>query len=148
MDKYNYLLRQMVIEDLAQVVQLEQACYPQPWSQELFCAELDNTLSTITVCLWQEQIVGYLCYWDIAQEIEIHNVATSPAFQGRGVGSHLMTALFAYATQQQIDTIFLEVRRGNIAAIRLYEKFVFQITGCRKQYYADGEDGLLMTWQR
>jgi ribosomal-protein-alanine N-acetyltransferase len=40
--------------------------------------------------------------------------------------------------------VFLEVRRGNVAAIGLYHAFGFGQAGERKGYYRDtGEDALL-----
>jgi RimJ/RimL family protein N-acetyltransferase len=40
----------------------------------------------------------------------------------------------------------LEVRKSNVAAIKLYEKFGFEVDGERKKYYRDnGEAALLMS---
>lgn len=44
---------------------------------------------------------------------------------GRGIGTALMERLIAHAREQGIEIIELNVRRDNIRAIRLYEKFGF-----------------------
>ena len=42
------------------------------------------------------------------------------------------------------DTVLLEVRSSNTAAIRLYEEYGFVKTGIRKGYYDNKEDALIM----
>jgi ribosomal-protein-alanine N-acetyltransferase len=45
-----------------------------------------------------------------------------------------------------MESAFLEVRRSNVAAEKLYEGLGFGVTGLRPMYYPDNmEDGLLMT---
>lgn len=144
----NWRLRTMLASDLAQVVAIEQSCYPHPWSVELFQRELDNPLAKLLVCCCQQEVLGYLCLWNIAGEVEIHNVATSPHWQRRGVAAFLMDAVTSYMVQHQVDRAFLEVRCGNETAISLYRKHLFRVTDRRKEYYSDGEDALLMCWQR
>ncbi|OQY22334.1 MAG: ribosomal-protein-alanine N-acetyltransferase [Desulfobacteraceae bacterium 4572_35.2] len=146
-----WCLRQMTASDLPQVVAIERSCYPQPWSVDLFQREFDNPLAQLFVCACQDDVIGYLCLWNIAGEVEIHNVATSPQWQRKGVAALLMQALWDYIDKHQIvDRAFLEVRCSNHAAIHLYEKHLFRVTDCRKGYYSngDGEDALLMCWQR
>lgn len=44
---------------------------------------------------------------------------------GRGIGTAIMERLIAHAREQGIEIIELNVRRDNLRAIRLYEKFGF-----------------------
>lgn len=141
-------LRTMTVDDLSEVTAIEQACYRQPWGPELFQRELDNPLAYVIVCVVEEAIAGYLCFWDIAAEVEIHNVATKPALRGKGVGQMLMDCVFRYIESHGVDSAFLEVRSSNHTAINLYKKYAFDVIDRRKQYYADGEDALLMEWRR
>jgi len=49
------------------------------------------------------------------------------------------------AREERCRSIFLEVRRSNSAAIKLYEKFGLVIKGMRRSYYSEeGEDALTM----
>ncbi len=141
-------LRAMTAGDLSEITAIEQACYSQPWCVELFQRELDNPLAYAIVCLVEDEIAGYICFWDIAAEIEIHNVATKPVLRGKGVGRALMDCVFSYIDSHGIDSAFLEVRSSNTTAIKLYEKFAFLTIDKRRHYYSDGEDALLMEWRR
>ncbi|MDY0189641.1 MAG: ribosomal protein S18-alanine N-acetyltransferase [Desulfuromonas sp.] len=138
----------MTTEDLTDVVAIEQDCHSKPWGRELFQRELDNPLAHVILCVVDESIAGYICFWDIAAEVEIHNVATTPSLRGMGVGRVLMDCVFSYIDSCKIDSAFLEVRSSNAIAIRLYEKFAFLTVDRRTNYYSDGEDALLMQWRR
>ena len=56
-----------------------------------------------------------------------------------------MLALLDAAVAREAVSSTLEVRAGNLPAKRLYEKLGYEVTGVRKRYYRDGEDGLIMT---
>jgi ribosomal-protein-alanine N-acetyltransferase len=44
-----------------------------------------------------------------------------------------------------VPNIWLEVRRSNLTAKRLYEKQGFEAAGCRPRYYKDSsEDAIIM----
>jgi ribosomal-protein-alanine N-acetyltransferase len=45
-----------------------------------------------------------------------------------------------------LESVSLEVRTSNTAAITLYEKFGFVVAGRRAAYYPNGEDALLMIY--
>lgn len=53
----------------------------------------------------------------------------------QGIGSMLLNRLIAYARQNGIEIIDLEVRSDNTAAIHLYEKFGFQHIGTIPAYF-------------
>ena len=46
--------------------------------------------------------------------------------------------------EREVDVISLEVRKSNVKAQILYEKYGFMKEQVRKQYYSDGEDAYLM----
>lgn len=54
------------------------------------------------------------------------NIATMPAFRGRGLGARV-TAALCRRLRAECDTIGLNVRADNFAAIRLYERLGFAI---------------------
>jgi len=56
------------------------------------------------------------------------NIATHPDFRGRNIATKLISAL-CYNLQNEVDTISLNVRAENKAAINCYIKMGFEITG-------------------
>lgn len=130
--------------DLPRVIAIEDACYPDPWSETHFRQELQQVHAQVDLCWAGSELAGYLCYWLIAGEMQILNVATAPSFQRRGVARRLMDHAFEVCRARGLDRAYLEVRVGNRPAIELYRGFGFVEDGTRKRYYSDGEDALLM----
>jgi ribosomal-protein-alanine N-acetyltransferase len=81
-------------------------------------------------------------------ECELEFVLVPPHARRRGIGSALMETVLAWARERGAKEIWLEVRKSNVHAVRLYERCGFAITGSRPGYYVDPvEDALLMRCQ-
>lgn len=87
--------------------------------------------------------LGFLVAWHVVDELHVLNVATSPEMRRRGVGAVLVEAALAFAAESGVRLVLLEVRRSNVPAIRLYEKFGFSVSGVRERYYADNDEDAL-----
>lgn len=138
------ILRPMTVEDLHLVHALECASEASPWTPEHFLAELANPCSRIDLCWRDGQLAGFLCWWLIAGEVQIQNVATATAFRRQGVAARLLEQLFRQCREQGFESAWLEVRVGNQPAIALYQRFGFTVVGRRPRYYGDGEDAVVM----
>ncbi len=141
------ILRPMTAEDLPLVHALECAAETSPWTPEHFVAELANPCSRIDLCWREGQLAGFLCWWLIAGEVQIQNVATAPTFRRQGVAAELLEHLFRQCREIGFESAWLEVRVGNQPAIALYERFGFTAVGRRPKYYVDGEDALVMCFK-
>lgn len=140
----NKSLRVMTANDLDAVVAIENASYPAPWSAQQFVDELRNPVATILLCELEEEIAGYICYWLIAGEMQILNIAVAPQARRNGIAKQLLNQAFVDCQQRGLSAAWLEVRSGNSGAINLYRQNGFVIDGERRGYYRDGEDALLM----
>ncbi|MDX2493349.1 MAG: ribosomal protein S18-alanine N-acetyltransferase [Desulfuromusa sp.] len=140
----NYIIRSISESDLDAVVQIEQDCYPHPWSLQQFFQELENPVASILICEIEDKIVGYICYWLIVGEMQILNVATAPQVRRKGVAAQLLEQAFKRCVSANLLSAWLEVRAANQAAITLYQRHGFKQSGIRKSYYRDGEDAIIM----
>ncbi|MFK5925786.1 MAG: ribosomal protein S18-alanine N-acetyltransferase [Desulfuromusa sp.] len=140
----NYFFRLMSDADLDAILAIEQDCYPHPWTSRQFLQELENPAATILVCENETRIVGYICYWLIAGEMQILNLATSPKFRRQGIAAQLLAEVFKRCAFSELSSAWLEVRSGNLTAKALYQRHGFKLSGTRKAYYRDGEDALVM----
>ena len=68
----------------------------------------------------------------------IYGIAVSPGFQGRKLGQLLLRRAIDRLREQGIQTIVLEVRTDNAAAIKLYKKFGFAHCRNIENFYGAG----------
>lgn len=140
------VIRRGRLEDLDGIAALEQVCFASPWSRESLYRDMaENQMAMYFVAELDEEVVGYLGIWLVSEEGHINNVAVSPSHRRRRIGSALIEAMLEATQAEGIIAHTLEVRAGNEAAKRLYEKFGFKEAGLRKGYYEDnGEDAVIM----
>ena len=141
------VIRPMTAEDLEQVHALECAAQQDPWSPEHFAAELGNPFSRVDLCWRNGELAGFICTWLVAGEVQIQNVATAPTFRRQGVAARLLALALERCRASGFEAAWLEVRAGNAAAIALYHRFGFREATRRRDYYADGEDALVMCYR-
>ena len=125
---------------------IERGQFSNPWSIEHFKAELANSFSQFYVAEDQENssLAGFLVFWRLGNELELHKIAVEKTCLRRGYGSCLLDFFISTARSWHCQQALLEVRASNAAAIRLYEKFAFQRVGRRRDYYSQpAEDALV-----
>lgn len=124
---------------------LEAACFSQPWSKEGI-ADSIRAGTRFFVAETGGRTAGYVGITTVVDEGYITNLAVFPQYRRKGVAGALLRAVFQLAKQQGLSFVSLEVRRSNLAAISLYEKFGFKTEGERKDFYENPrEDALIMT---
>jgi ribosomal-protein-alanine N-acetyltransferase len=148
MDEFQ--VRPMTPEDLTRVLEIEQVAFRNPWSAELLRRELGHDWSTILVAeepgpRGQMNVVGFVIFWIVHDELHVLNVATAPEHRNRGVGRLVLETALAQGRRRHCTLATLEVRRSNAAALGLYRDFGFRPVGIRPNYYVDeGEDAIVM----
>lgn len=136
-------IRLMTEKDLPQVISLQHQLFKQQFNFEDYVQ--DKMFHYGIVIEETDQVVGYLVGQIIFEMSDLYYVAVHPNYRSRGYGKLLVDQFIHDAYKNDGDTMSLEVRMSNQAAIRLYEKCGFISVGTRARYYADGEDALLMT---
>jgi len=135
--------------DLEAVLRIEQASFVNPWTREMYLAELDNR--GIFYCYVarneSKQIVGYCSFWRVLDELHINNLAVAPEYRGAGVGTALLTEVVRQGAELGAHRATLEVRLSNQAARRLYERLGFTVAGVRQAYYTNPVEDALVLWR-
>lgn len=133
-------------EDPPALAELDRRCFVIPWSEKSFTDELSNKMANYFIARDGERIVGYAGFWEVCGEGDITNVAVDTDYRRQHIGSRLIEEMIRRAKNMKLELLTLEVRRSNIAAQGLYEKYGFEVIGERKAYYSDNrEDALIMT---
>lgn len=127
------------------IAEIETKSFPTPWSEELIRAEFQKAFSLILGVTYGEFLLGYSLNHLIADELHLLTFAVHPDYRNRGIGAVLLRELGDEALRRGGKSIYLEVRRGNFVAQRLYNSFGFSVIGHRARYYSDnGEDALVL----
>jgi ribosomal-protein-alanine N-acetyltransferase len=138
-------ITRMAESDLDEVHQIETKVFSDPWSKQAFLSDLKNDFAIPLVARFENKVAGYTCLYSAADEIQIGNLAVSPDFRQRGIGTRLVEHIISLATENHKRLLVLEVRPSNEAACKLYAKFGFRVAGKRKYYYhKPTEDALIM----
>jgi len=136
------------LHDLPSITDIESDQFPDPWTAGVFREIIDHDNQTLYAAKNGEQVVGYIAVWILEDELHILNICVAGPYQRQGIGSQLLIHALGLKRDQEIETIFLEVRHSNDAALKLYEKFGFEVLYRRKNYYASGADALVMRLKR
>jgi len=137
----------MTEADLDEILVIENYSFPLPWNREHFLDELKSVHAFPLVAFDpEEKLMGYICPRLLFDEGHILNVAVNRDFRGCGVGRLMVERVLRDCREGGADTVYLEVRPSNHAAISLYRQLGFVETGIRRNYYENGEDALLMEY--
>ncbi len=126
--------RPMREQDIAKVMQIEVAAYPQPWNESVF-SDCLRAGYQCTLYDWEDELVGYSVMSTTAGKAHLLNLCIHPAHQGNEFGREVLEQVLMVAYSIQVRTVFLEVRVSNLAARRLYESASFNEIGQRFNYY-------------
>jgi len=73
------------------------------------------------------------------------NVVSSPGNRRRGIAQIMLDFAHGIFRRAGVKSVYLELRRSNYPAYRLYKKMGYVYTGLRKSYYEDNnEDAIVM----
>jgi [ribosomal protein S18]-alanine N-acetyltransferase len=141
-------LHPVTVADLKEVLTIEWASFPHPWSKEHFQDEIHSPHSFPLLARMEDgSCAGYICPTLVLDEGQILNVAVQPSCRGKGIGKKLLEATLEQLRKMGATVVYLEVRPTNSVAISLYAHCGFITIGRRKAYYENGEDAILMKYE-
>ena len=90
-------------------------------------------------------LLGFMILRRMGDDGELLQIAVKKSARRLGIGDILMDAADGYAEENTLNSVFLEVRKSNDAAIALYRKHGFKLVRVRKNYYTEpAEDAEVM----
>ena len=141
-------IRKMDKDDLEAVYEIEQECFLDPYKLSDLEYELnENPINEILVATKDNKVVGFIDYMITFNSSTITQVAVTSFYRRKGIARQLLKAMvdsFPKDIDDMVETITLEVRESNEAAIKLYESFGFDKVTVKKNYYKDNENAIYM----
>jgi ribosomal-protein-alanine N-acetyltransferase len=128
------IIREMRQTDLAAVASIERSAYDYPWSPGIF---RDCLLAGYTSLVLEQAgtVIGYGLMSVAAGEAHLLNLALAQSARGQGHGRRLLDHMLDLAQGAGVESLYLEVRPSNRAALDLYQRAGFELIGRRRAYY-------------
>jgi ribosomal protein S18 acetylase RimI-like enzyme len=113
-------------------------------SRRSFAALVRSPSAILLVAIVSGAIVGYALVLTRrgSRVARLYSLAVAPEAGGQGLGSRLLAASERAARARGAESLRLEVRSDNSAAIGLYERRGYRLIGRRADYYHDGAAAL------
>lgn len=86
-------------------------------------------------------LAGFAAFQSVLDEAELLYVLVDRLRQGHGIGHSLLRYGLQQLASTGVQQCFLEVRKSNVMAQKLYLAVGFAVVGERKAYYANGQNG-------
>lgn len=142
------ICRKMQESDVSKIADIEEENFSIPWSEASLLKEVNNENSLFVAAEFEGNIAGYAGMYLIGTEGDITNVVVSHIYRRNGIASAIIEYIVEYAKSVGITDLTLEVRAGNTAAIKLYEKYGFESEGIRPGFYDFPKEDALIMWLR
>lgn len=145
----NLAFRRMTLEDIQQVMIVELEVYEFPWTERIF-GDCIRVGYQCWLALQDDLVVGHAVISVVTDESHMLNLSIATKHQSKGFGRQFVDFLVQEAGTLNAETMLLEVRPSNVAAINCYNAAGFNEIGSRKNYYPapEGrEDALLFARQ-
>jgi ribosomal-protein-alanine N-acetyltransferase len=135
--------------DLEEVLEIEEASFTNPWTRQMFEAELANAGVSYGYVLRTpaRRVAAFCTVWMVIDEVHINNLAVRPECRRAGAGRALLETVLELCTILGARRATLEVRRSNTGALKLYERLGFSVAGMRPNYYVNPAEDALILWR-
>lgn len=123
------------LRDAPKLAQLHGASFHRGWGEAEFEQMLAERNTLVHRLRQGRKIIGFAVSRMAADEAEILSIAIDPKCRGRGLSRNLLLTHLGHLAGRGVRTVFLEVEENNKAALQLYNRAGFAVTGRREQYY-------------
>lgn len=143
-------VRPMQKEDLNSVYSIELSAHRAPWSHAILkdCLLVGYDCRVLEI---EEEgrsiIAGYIISRYQDSKCHVLNLCIAPVHQKKGLGQYLLQTLIDSLAATWINSVMLEVRPSNEAALALYKKMGFLQIDIKNSYYRDAsgtEDAIVL----
>lgn len=142
-----YSIGRLSEREMDRILEIEVSSFgKEAYDRKLF-AEYLHKCGELFLGAWKgRKLCGYMLTRKRVESgrAELVSVAVDPLYRGKGVASALMKSTLRRLRRRGTNRFGLMVKLTNAEARRFYEKYGFTKVRLVRQYYEDGQDGVLM----
>ena len=128
------MLREASVYDIPRINELGELLHENFSKVNNINEMLENKISKVIVYEKDDKVVGFIMATDLGETCDILDIIVDPEYRKQHIASNLIAYLISDLSED-LKLITLEVSNNNEAALKLYEKFSFEIVNVRKKYY-------------
>lgn len=136
------MIRKLRISDIEAVNYLGEFLYPNFTNLFDLTKIIKDSYTHVLVAERNSNVIGYIMFTKIYETIDIISIVVAENYRNKKIASSLIDYMIS-EYQDSLKLITLEVNTDNIAALKLYEKFGFEIIATREKYF-NNKDSYLM----
>ncbi len=136
------MIRYLKNEDFETIYKLGNEITPNFKKTMNLSEMMEDNYTKVFVYEEEKEVQGFLMYTELPDTIDIIDIIVAEDYRRKNIASCLLDYMFT-EMPTSVQLITLEVRESNLPAIKLYEKFGFEIVNTRKKYYGE-ENAYLM----
>lgn len=130
-------------EDIFNILSLDKENFSNNFEEEFYLEYMKN--QRVIVAEKEKNVIGYILFNQILDEAEIYKIVVLKEFRKKQIAFKIMEFLLNELKKNNVEKIFLEVRKSNIPAINLYKKCGFIDIREIVDYYSNPkENGIMM----
>ena len=138
-----YKVKDFTEEEIELISECERHHFSDACSSQSLKKMLNSDFHSVTA-FDNDEVCGFGYIYVAPGEAELLRIAVYEKYRGFGIAASILSQLHETARSMGCDSIFLEVRRSNERAIRLYESSGYEKIGIRKDFYKNPrEDAVL-----
>lgn len=131
-------------EDSSDIFSVINSSLKDGFTENAVIEAIDSDNALVYVAEESSGIEGFVISYFAADEAELLQIAVDFRARKNGVATGLILELKKGLLEKQIKTLFLEVRAGNEAARKCYEKFGMVPCGKRPGFYKEPEEDAII----
>ena len=138
------IVKELTDKDVDIITALYQTDFLDGWNRQMLLSSFSSGRFKCLGAFKDDLLIGVVAFTLSLDFADIESVVTKLEFRRKGVADLLIKSALESIKQQNLSSVLLEVRAGNLPAINLYLKQGFNKISVRKGYYLDGEDAIIL----
>lgn len=130
-------------KDVFDILSLDNENFSNNFKEAFYLECIKN--QRVIVAEKEENVIGYVIFNQILDEAEIYKIVVLKELRKKQIAFKIIEFLLNELKKNNVEKIFLEVRKNNIPAINLYKKCEFIDIREIVDYYSNPkENGIMM----